>query len=161
MTDKAIFSFTPRYSNDFREITQGLRDQSDFRKFILEHLDEGLVVTIERRRDKSERSGLSTFFNGIVVPHYVKILFNNGENVNKVEARDRLKKMFLRDYRTNEAGEEEIYTRSQTELSTPELLFFVKQVLAHFLEDYNETVPDMDTYIGAEIQDDNIIFKVK
>ena len=158
---KAIFSFTPKFDNDFRQIISGLSVQPDFRKFILEHLDEGLVVTIERRRDKSERSRLSTFFNGIVVPHYVKILFNNGENVNKVEARDRLKKMFLRDYRTNEAGEEEIYTRSQTELSTPELLFFVKQVLAHFLEDYNETVPDMDTYIGADIQDDNIIFKVK
>lgn len=160
MTDKAIFYFTPRHSNDFREITDGLRRQEDFRKFILDHLDENLMVTIERRRDSSERSKLSTFFNGVIVPNYVRILFENGENVNKVEARDRLKSMFLKDIKEID-GKEMVYTKSQKDLSTPELLFFVNQVLMHIAEDYNSAIPDQDTYMEAQAEEDSIYFKLK
>lgn len=156
-----MFYFTPRFSHDFREITHELRDQEDFRKYILENMDQNLVVTIERRRDKSEHSRLSTFFNGVIVPHYVKILFDNGENINKVEARDRLKNMFLREYRVNDRGDEELYTKSQKDLSTPELLFFINQVLMHILEDYDSTIPDMDTYTTADIVDGGVMFKIR
>jgi len=151
---KGIFKAIPRENADFREILRPLFKQEDFRKYILDNVGNELIFTIDRSADKNEKIRMYSYFNGVVVPAYVKVKQDIGELISKADAILELKIMFLRDVYVDSKGEEHVYVKSQSDLTKPEYVLFLQQVLMYLEVEYGMLPPDSERYIEAKVSED-------
>jgi len=159
---KGIFRMIPRLNADFREILRPLLSQEDFRKFLLDNMDNELIFTIERSTDKNEKIRMYAYFNGVIVPAYVKVKQDIGELINKADATLELKILFLKDIYIDSKGDEHVYVKSQSDLTKVEMVQFIQKVLVHLELEYGMIPPDADRYKEAQISVDlkRVMFKI-
>ena len=145
---KAIFNFTPtRRAPGANADSKDLVTQVDFQKYLEEHVDKRLIVTIDEEANYPEKERMYAYLMGPVLDCAVQGFSDAGwEGMDKVAAEHQFKEMFAKDYIIDPDGIPSPYLLEKKRMSKDRLLKYIVDIL-HFLEaELGQEVPDSEAY---------------